>query len=79
VWLTNHSLPVSFTPRSRYVPSASQLPQNLAPPFLAEPADFERAAVTKITGHIFMTLPIICSNAGYPCSGSRSGCIFSQM
>ena len=38
-----------------------------------------RAAVAKIIGYVFITLPINCSNDGYPCSGSRSGCIFSQM
>jgi len=41
--------------------------------------ELEGAAVSNFTGYVFITLPINCSNPGYPCSGSRSGCIFSQM
>jgi len=38
-----------------------------------------QGAETKIADYVFSVLPINCSNAGYPCSGSKSGCIFSQM
>ena len=38
-----------------------------------------QGAETKIADYVFSILPINCSNAGYPCSGSKSGCIFSQM
>ena len=56
-----------------------QIAENLDPPFVVEFKVSERAAVARITGYVLITLPINCSNAGYPCSGSRSGFIFSQM
>lgn len=58
----------------------TQIAENLErSPFVVEFKASERAAVAKTTGYVFITLPINCSNAGYPCRGSKSGFIFSQM
>ena len=56
-----------------------QIAEYLEPPSLVEFKASEGAAVAKITGYVFITLPSNCSNAGYACRGSRSGFIFSQM
>lgn len=56
-----------------------QISEYLEPPVVVEFKVPERASVAKITGYFFITLPSSCSNAGYPCRGSRSGFIFSQM
>ena len=53
-------------------------PENLDSPLGVEFKTSERAA-TQITAYVFITLLINCSNAGYPCRGSKSGVIFSQM
>jgi hypothetical protein len=72
-------LPRSRFPNRDHFHLRAEFAENLDPPFVIEFKVSEKAVVARITGYVLITLPSNCSNAGYPCRGSRSGFIFSQM